>query len=159
MRELAPLLAHHYNRAEAWSLACDYATRAAEAASAACANREALERYDQAITASTRAAIPPAGRARLHAARAHVHGVLGAFEPARADLEMALELAATADDAAMRASLLGALGMLWGGHQDYQRGLALTEEAMHVAELAGDHAALGEALVMSTARAVAAMQS
>ena len=60
---------------------------------------------------------------------------------------MALELAATADDAAMRASLLGALGMLWGGHQDYQRGLALTEEAMHVAELAGDHAALGEALV------------
>ena len=147
VRELAPLLAHHYNRAEAWSLACDYATRAAEAASAACANREALERYDQAITASTRAAIPPAGRARLHAARAHVHGVLGAFEPARADLEMALELAATADDAAMRASLLGALGMLWGGHQDYQRGLALTEEAMHVAELAGDHAALGEALV------------
>src|SRR5207245_955390 len=39
VRELAPLLAHHYNRAEAWSLACDYATRAAEAASAACANR------------------------------------------------------------------------------------------------------------------------
>ena len=60
VRELAPLLAHHYNRAEAWSLACDYATRAAEAASAACANREALERYDQAITASTRAAVPPA---------------------------------------------------------------------------------------------------
>jgi hypothetical protein len=53
--ELAPVLPHHYFQAEVWPLACEHATRAATAARAVYANREALERYDQALAASDHA--------------------------------------------------------------------------------------------------------
>ena len=146
-RELAPRLAHHYFQAEAWPLACEHATRAAEAARAVYANREALQRYDEALTAGERAGLPVAERMRLHAARGRVHGALGAFETARADLEAALAMARDAGDARASVDLLGELGELWGGHRDYQRGLALTLEAVQTAETAGDRRLLAEALV------------
>ena len=84
---------------------------------------------------------------RLYAARARVHGVLSAFEPARADWETALGLTEAEGNAAMRATLLGELGMPWGGHKDYQHGLALTQDAVRVAEAAGDRTVLAQALV------------
>ena len=62
LAELAPRLAHHYVEAEAWGPAAEHARRAAEAARAVFANREALARYDQAINAAQRAGLP-AGRA------------------------------------------------------------------------------------------------
>src|SRR5207253_636324 len=110
------------------------------------ANKEALERYDQALTAGERAGLAPECM-RLHAARGRVHGTLGAFEAARADLEAALAMARTAGDAGACSDLLGALGELWGGHRDYQRGLELTLEAAQTAEAAGDRRLLAEALV------------
>lgn len=147
VQELAPILAHHYSRAEAWPLACAHAARAAEAASGAYANREALERYDQAIAAAVRGQLAPSQQMRLYAARARVHGVLSAFEPARADFEMALRLAEAEGDVVMRSTLLGELGMLWGGHKDYQQGRRLTQEAVRVAEVAADRSVLAQALV------------
>lgn len=147
LAELAPRLAHHYLRAEAWALACEHATRAAEAASTVYANREALERYDQALTAAERAGSAASTRRRLHAARGHVHNLLGAFEPARADLETALALARREGDAAACAELLGVLGEVWGGHKNYARGLELTLEAVQAAEAAGDSRVLAESLV------------
>jgi len=146
-REVAPMLARHYFRAEAWPQACEHATRAAETASAGYANREALDRYDQAIVAAERAGLTPPERMRLYAARARIHGVLSAFEPARTDFETALALAEASGDAAMRAQLLTELGMLWGGHRDYQQGLALAQEAVRIAENADDRLVLAEALV------------
>ena len=145
--EIAPMRAHHYFAAEAWSLACEHASRAAEAASAAYANREALEQYDHVLIAGERAGLPAAERMRLHANRGHVHGRLGAFEAARADFEAALALARETGDARACAELLGTLGELWGGHKDYQRGLALTREAVSTAEAAGDRHALAESLM------------
>jgi tetratricopeptide (TPR) repeat protein len=147
LRELAPTLAHHYSRAEAWAQACEYAERSAEAASGAYANREALERYDQAIAAALRGSLAASLQTRLYAARAKVHAVLGAFEPARGDLETALGLAEADGDVAARATLLGELGMLWGGHRDYQQGLALTREAVRLAESAANRRVLAQALV------------
>jgi predicted ATPase len=114
LSELSPLQAHHYFQAEAWPLACEHATRAAEAASAAYANREALERYDQALTAGERASRPAVERMRLHAARGQVHRVLGAFDAACADLETALALARESGDGGASAEMLGMLGELWG---------------------------------------------
>jgi hypothetical protein len=61
--------------------------------------------------------------------------------------EAALALAQEADDTASGARLLGALGMLWGGHKDYQRGLELTRQAVIAAEAATDRRALAEARV------------
>jgi tetratricopeptide (TPR) repeat protein len=145
--ELAPLLAHHYFQAEAWARACEQATLAAEVASAVYANREALEHYNQALLAAERAILAPTDLMRLHAARGGVHGVLGDFEAARADLESALVHARTIGDASTRADLLGSLGELWGGHRDYQRGLELTLEAVQTAEGTGNRRALAEALL------------
>ena len=145
--ELAPRLAHHYVQAEAWAPACEHATRAGDAASAVFANREAVARYDQALAAGARAGLPGPERMRLHAARGRAHAALGEFDAARADLEAALALGREAGDARACAELLGALGELWGGHQDYHRGLELTIEAARAAEGAGDRRALAEALL------------
>jgi class 3 adenylate cyclase/tetratricopeptide (TPR) repeat protein len=146
LADIEPMLAHHYFRAEAWAQACEHAARAAETARAAFANREALERYDQALLAGDHAGLPAAQRLDLLRARGQVHGLLGAFEPARADLEAALGIAREIGDPGACAGLLGALGELWGGHRDYPRGLLLTQEAVRTAEAAGDRGATAEAL-------------
>jgi tetratricopeptide (TPR) repeat protein len=147
LAELAPRLAHHYLQAEAWALACEHATHAAEAASAVWANREAVARYDQALAASDRGGLPVTSRLQLHAARGRAHGALGEFDGARSDFEAALALGQQAGDARACAELLGALGELWGGHQDYHRGLELTVMAVRAAESAADRHVLAEALI------------
>ena len=138
LAELAPRLAHHYGEAEAWAPAAAHARRAAEAARAVFANREALARYDQAIAAAVRADLPAATRLALAEGRADVHAVLGDFERARADYEAALGLGRAIPSPLDEARLLGALAALWGGHQDYERGLLLSREAVEVAEGAGE---------------------
>jgi class 3 adenylate cyclase/tetratricopeptide (TPR) repeat protein len=136
--ELAPRLAHHFVEAEAWAPAAEHARRAAESARAAFANREALTRYDQAILAAERARLPAATRLSLHEGRADVHAVLGDFEQARADYEAALTLGREAASPLAEAQALGALAALWGGHKDYERGLALSRDAVAAADRADD---------------------
>jgi class 3 adenylate cyclase/tetratricopeptide (TPR) repeat protein len=140
LAELAPRLAHHYGEAEAWAPAATHAHRAAEAARAVFANREALALYDQAITAAQRGELPGATRLLLHEGRADVHAVLGDFERARADYEAALGLAKEPPRPLDEARILGALAGLWGGHKDYERGLSLSREAVAATERAGDTA-------------------
>jgi class 3 adenylate cyclase/tetratricopeptide (TPR) repeat protein len=142
--DLLPVLAYHYLEAEAWDAAVEYAGRAAQAARSVYANREALERFDQALAAAERGCLPQSLRLGLHEARADVHAIVGNFEAARMDLEAALALARGASDHGAEARLLGALGMLWGGHKDYQRGLELTMEAVRLIEASGDLRALAE---------------
>jgi len=149
LADLEPLLAHHYFQAEAWAEAFEHATAAAESARAAFANREALERYGQALQAAERASRPSAERMVVLAARGQVHGVLGAFDRAREDLEQALSLARALGDPTACAGLLGTLAELWGGHRDYRHGLELADEAVQTAEAAGDRRATAEALVRS----------
>ena len=143
--ELHPVLAHHYARAEAWTEGVEHARAAAEAAQASYANREALEQYNQALEMAEQAGLGPGARLGLFEARAKVYDVIGEFEPARADYEASLVLAEQAGDGTARSRLLAALGLLWGGHKDYQRGLELTRQAAVVAEAAGDQHALAEA--------------
>jgi len=143
--DLAPRLAHHYLEAEAWTQAAEHTRRAAAMAAGAWANREALARYDQALTAAERAALPASVRRGLLEDRASIHGLLGQFEPARADLEAALALADGAAEAIAQGRILSALGALWGGHRDYARGLELTRRAVGQLERAGDRRALAEA--------------
>jgi class 3 adenylate cyclase/predicted ATPase len=128
------ILAFHYEHAEEWRRAHEHARAAAEAARAGFANREAVESYGLALQMAERARLEPGERAALFEGRAGAHELLGAFEAARSDYEAALALAEAANDDAAQVRLLGALGMLWGGHKDYQRGIELTRQA---ADLAG----------------------
>ena len=126
--KLHAVLAYHYERAEAWPRAVEHARAAAEAARDGSANREAVESYTQALRCAEHADLQPGARGRLLEGRGIVYERLGEFEAAREDYEAALALAAPDDDVT-RIRVLGALGMLWGGHKDYQRGADLTRQA------------------------------
>ncbi|MCC6176758.1 MAG: AAA family ATPase [Chloroflexi bacterium] len=143
--ELRAVLAHHYARAGQWDKVVEHASAGAEAARVSYANREAIELYSQALDASERFDLPTRQRLALLEGRAEAHAVLGAFEPARADFERALTLAEEIDDPVARIRVLGALGTLWGGHQDYQQGVDLTRRAAAVADAYGDRRAVAEA--------------
>ena len=145
LADLAPRLAHHYLEAESWPEAAEHARRAAEMASRAWANKEALARYDQALLAAERAHRPAGERRALLEARAAVSAILGRFDPARTDLEDALVLAESETDAVAQGRVFTALGALWGGHRDYARGLELTRRAIHLLEPAGDRRVLADA--------------
>jgi class 3 adenylate cyclase/tetratricopeptide (TPR) repeat protein len=145
LADLAPRLAHHYLEAESWPEAMVHARRAAEVASRAWANREALARYDQALLAAERAGRPAAERRELLQARAGVRVVLGHFDPARADLEAALALAEGDGDAVVQGRILTALGGLWGGHRDYGRALELSRCAIALLAPTEDRRALADA--------------
>jgi class 3 adenylate cyclase/tetratricopeptide (TPR) repeat protein len=145
LRELAPVLTHHYLEAEAWAEVVPHARRAAEAASRAYANSDALARYGQALAAAERARFAIGERLSLLEARASVHATLGAFDAAREDLETGLALAEGASDRVAQGRVLGALAMLWAGHRDYPRGLELARCAVSVLEPSGNRRALAEA--------------
>jgi class 3 adenylate cyclase/tetratricopeptide (TPR) repeat protein len=145
VNELAPVLAHHYFEAEAWGEAVVHTRRAAEMARRSYANREAVAGYGRTLAAAERAGLPPAARIELLEARADAHAALGDFDAARGDLEAAERIAEQSGDVVARARTLGALGALWGGHRDYQRGLEFTERAVALLESSGDQRALAEA--------------
>jgi class 3 adenylate cyclase/tetratricopeptide (TPR) repeat protein len=145
VHELAPVLAHHYFEAEAWAEAAVHTRQAAETAQRSYANREAIAGYGRALVAAERAGLPTAARIELLEARADTHTALGDFDAARADLEAAERIAEHSGDVVARARALGALGALWGGHRDYQRGLEFTERAVALLEASGDRRALAEA--------------
>ena len=144
-RELAPLLAYHYQEAEAWEETARHARVAAASARQAFANSEAVVRYDQAVAAAERAGAGRGDVIPLLEARAEVHALLGDFDRARADLEAALALAEARGEAVARGRILGALGALWGGHRDYPRGLTLTRRSVDALRDGGDRRALAEA--------------
>jgi class 3 adenylate cyclase/tetratricopeptide (TPR) repeat protein len=143
--ELAPILAYHYEEAEAWEEAARHARVAAESARQAFANAEALVRYDQALAATERAGRGDGDLLALREARAEVHTLLGDFDRARADFEAALTHAEARGDQVGRGRVLGALGALWGGHRDYSRGLSLTRESVAALAGGGDRRALADA--------------
>jgi len=149
--ELHAVLAYHYERAEAWQRASQHARAAAEAARDGAANREAIESYTQAIRTAERASLEACERGILFEGRGLVHERIGDFEAARTDYEAALALAEQPDggqaDTPARIRLLGALGMLWGGHKDYAHGAELTRQAVELAIASGDDRAQADASV------------
>jgi class 3 adenylate cyclase len=148
--ELHAILAYHYERAELWPRAYEHARAAAEAARDSYANREALESYTLALQMAERAGRGAAERGALYEGRGAIHERLGQFEAAQSDFEAALALAEQQTDqegTATRIRLLGALGMLWGGHKDYVRGVELTGQAVALAQASGDARAQADASV------------
>jgi class 3 adenylate cyclase/tetratricopeptide (TPR) repeat protein len=145
--EYHTILAYHYEHAQEWPRAYAHAHASAEAARDSHANREALGSYALALRAAEQAGLGAAERGRLFEGMGTVQERLGDFEAARESFEMALALAEERADDSSRVRLLGALGMLWGGHKDYQRGVELTGLAVELAGQCRDASAQADASV------------
>ena len=77
-------------------------------------------------------------RLPLHEGRADVHAMLGDFERRPRRLRGGARAWRTRPPSPLaEARVLGALAGLWGGHKDYDRGLALSREAVAAAERRG----------------------
>jgi predicted ATPase/class 3 adenylate cyclase len=141
------ILAHHFSCAEDWSKALAYLLKAAEKATRAFANREAISLYDRALEASGHLG-PAVGLDTLmviHRAKLGLHALLSDFRAARAEGTRLLELARQAGDQTTESEALAALGLwsLWA--HDFEPALSYSCEAMTIAGGAGAQSALAEA--------------
>jgi tetratricopeptide (TPR) repeat protein len=128
-------LAYHFEAAEAWDRALDYARRAGDRARRLYAPRAAIEQYTRALNAARHLASD--GAWQLYRARGQMHEMLGAFEDARADYEQALALAHMANDRLGQWHSLFDLGFLWTG-RDYDKAGAFLQQALDAAQALGD---------------------
>jgi tetratricopeptide (TPR) repeat protein len=171
VRELAPVLAYHFQEAEAWSEAAHHARVAAESARQVFANQEALVRFDQALAAVERTGGGRGEEVELLKARAQVHEILGDFEHARADLETALGRADARGDTLARgreslaeleaasrlfeelgdevgqAKTLDMLGMRSVLAGEFERGMTEAEEAARRLHALGDRVTESASLI------------
>jgi DNA-binding CsgD family transcriptional regulator len=111
-------LAYHFSEAGIWEKAFEYARRAGEKALSFYAPRAAIDSFTRALTATYRLVlVPPPG---LFLARGQAYELLGEFERARADYEVALQGSRSAGESRAEWEALLHLGMLWAG-RDYER--------------------------------------
>ena len=104
-------LAYHFYQAGVWQKATDYSHRAGEQAQALYAPREAVTHFTRAIDAARQSGISPT-RADVRN-RAQAYEVLGDFDHARSDYEVAMDLQPPSPDRAGEWQSLIDLGFLW----------------------------------------------
>jgi predicted ATPase len=139
-------LADHTFQAGVWERALVYARRAGERARDLDEPRAAVEQFSRALDAVGH--LEPSWQtdgAGLYRDRGQAHELLGDFEAARSDYEMAAELAGTATDrrGEWRAAL--DLGLLWAG-RDYSQAGAWYQRALDQARALGEPALLAHSL-------------
>jgi DNA-binding CsgD family transcriptional regulator/tetratricopeptide (TPR) repeat protein len=111
-------LAYHTCNAGEWERALGYARRAGERALALYAPHAALAQLSQAVNAARHLKIPVAPA--VYRERASAYAILGDFEYARNDLELAIRLADECGDSSAEWEALLDLGLLWAG-RDYTK--------------------------------------
>jgi len=130
------MLAYHFTKAENWSKALDYLLKAAEKAVKSFANREALTLYSQAEEAAAHlgAAVDTATRLAIHKAKSELSFAMSDFARAIAEGARRLTLARQANDRVTEGAALAGMGWaaLWA--HDFDRAVALSREAIAVAE-------------------------
>jgi DNA-binding CsgD family transcriptional regulator/tetratricopeptide (TPR) repeat protein len=136
-------LAGHFAEGEAWAKAMDYGKRAGARALALYTLRAAVEHFSRAIEAAAHLSITPS--LDLHRDRGRALAILGEFDAARADDEMALALAQQGADRLAAWQALLDLGGLWAGH-DYTRAGSYFEQALASARALGNPLLVGESL-------------
>lgn len=141
--ERAAELAYHFYEAQDWLKAMLYAQRAGEQAFELHAVRSALAQYTRAIESAGKLGMESPFEWRLK--RAHLHELLGEFEPAEADFEAALDQARSDGNMQEQRQALLDLGYLWTG-RDYVRSLEFFEQAMQLADRLEDPIARAQTL-------------
>ena len=143
--EIAVQLAHHFAAADALDQAFRYTLLAAENAARAHANHEAITLYDRAIALAHDLSRDAAALAGLHRGRGLAYETLGDFENARADFEMALQVARTAGEPRLEWRAQLDLAELWTS-RDYGQSRRSIDLALELAHALGDPAVLAGSL-------------
>ncbi|WP_376794212.1 helix-turn-helix transcriptional regulator [Thermogemmatispora sp.] len=136
-------LAYHFYEGGVWEKALEYGQRAGEKAQAMYAPRAAIEQFTRALDALghlRRMASP-----QIYLARGQAYEILGDFEQACSDYEMALERARSLHDRSAEWQSLIALGFLWAG-RDYARTGIYYQQALVLARHIGDARTIAHSL-------------
>jgi predicted ATPase/DNA-binding CsgD family transcriptional regulator len=123
-------LAYQFYKAEVWTKALEYCARAGERAQALYTPRAVIEHLTRALhAASELAKTPPAEVYRL---RGGAYELLGDFERALADYEMANQMAQAVEERQTEWATLLDLGKLWAS-RDYARAGAYFKDGLSLA--------------------------
>jgi DNA-binding SARP family transcriptional activator len=145
LEELAVQLGHHLYEAGDYGRALPYFTSAAERAARVHANEEAVAHYTTAIELAEELSLEVLELVRLHRGRGLVFAILGEFQRARADFEVALQLAHDAGGHRVEWRLLLDMGKTWTS-RDYQLARDYFGSALELARRMDDPAALAGSL-------------
>ena len=137
-------LSYHFYEAGEWGKALDYARRAGEQAQTLYAPRAAVEQFTRALAAAQHLAQPPS-LLPLHRLRGLAYETLGEFEQARADLEIALDLACSSNDRQEEWQILLDLGQLWAS-RNYEQTGEYIQRALDLARTLEDPTTLARTL-------------
>jgi DNA-binding CsgD family transcriptional regulator/tetratricopeptide (TPR) repeat protein len=136
-------LAYHYYKAEDWAKALEYCVRAGERAQALYTPGAVVEHITRALHAAGELALtPPAGVYRL---RGRAYELLGDFEPARADYEVARQVSRTDEARRTEWATLLDLGKLWAS-RDYAIAGAYFQEGLALARTLDDPSIVAHSL-------------
>jgi len=129
------VLAYHFSRAEDWARAFEYLMKAADKATQAFANREAISLYDQALEAASHLgdAVGVDALLAIHDAKANLYFILSDFENSRGEGERVLALARRAGDRAREAAALVGMGWATFWAHEFDRALDYSHQAVAVA--------------------------
>ena len=129
--------------AQDWQRTLNYAARASKRALALLAPRAAIEHAERAMQAATRLHAPTP--VEIYSQRGRAHEILGEFEAARADYDMALAQADRDADPQQQSTCLMDLALLWSG-RDYTRAGAYATQAVEAARRTDDPVLLARGL-------------
>jgi class 3 adenylate cyclase len=149
LAEQYEVLAHHFEKAEAWDKALEYLMRAADKAARAFATRDALALYDaaEAMADRLRDGVPVDARMAIHRGRAEIYVLLSDFDRARADWDAVLRLARRIGDRHAEGGALVAMGQAsWLGHH-FDQSLEDSRQAAEIAETIGAPSILAGSLL------------
>src|ERR1700752_1456784 len=136
-------LAYHFYEAGSWAKALDYSKLAGKQAQDLYAPRAAIEHFNRAIAAAGHlATLVPAD---LHRSRGQAYEIIGEFEAAIADHEVALQIAQTLSDRQIVWQSLMDLGMAWTS-REYSKAGQYFQEALELARVMEDPPVLAYSL-------------
>ena len=141
-RQLADL-AYHFYEAGVWDKTLAYGQQAAERAQQHYAPGAAVEHFSRAIHAAQQLGLSPS--VNLLRARSQAYQTIGVFEPAYADLEVALKATQAAGDDRITWQILLDLGVLWVS-RDYARAGDYFRAALDLARSMGDQTTIAHSL-------------
>jgi class 3 adenylate cyclase/tetratricopeptide (TPR) repeat protein len=135
LTEQHEVLAYHFAKGEEWRKALEYLLKAAEKATKAFANREAIALYDQALEVAGQlgAAVDANTLMGIHCAKADLYMVLSEYARARTEGERLLVLARRIGDRQSEAVALAGMGVASAWGHDFTRALTEASKAIAIA--------------------------